>query len=44
LNIAGVSDEKGQAGYAKVTFRGAEVTIDRTFSFTFALSFQESYG
>ena len=38
LNIAGVSDEKGQAGSAKVTFGGAEVTIDRTFTLAFALT------
>jgi hypothetical protein len=38
LKLAKVSGEKGQAGFAKVTFGGAGVTIDRTFTHTFALA------
>ena len=39
LNIAGVSDEKGQAGFAEVMFGGPQRTVARTFTLAFALTF-----
>ena len=37
LNLAEVNEEREQAGFAKVTFGGAGVTIGRTFELTFSL-------
>jgi len=38
LNLAKVNEEREQAGFAKVTFGGAEVTIGRTFELAFSLT------
>jgi len=38
LNLAEVNEEREQAGFAKVTFGGAGVTIGRTFELAFALT------
>jgi DNA invertase Pin-like site-specific DNA recombinase len=38
LNLAEINEEREQAGFAKVTFGGAKVTIDRTFELAFSLS------
>ena len=38
LNLAEVNEEREQAGFAKVTFGGAGVTIGRTFELVFSLT------
>jgi hypothetical protein len=38
LNLAEINEEREQASFAKVTFGGAGVTIDRTFELAFSLS------
>jgi hypothetical protein len=38
LNLAEVSEERVQSGFAKMTFGGAEVTTDRTFKLAFAIN------